>query len=137
MPEKKKYWFPAEPIPRGPSFFPAGWHVFVVYFGLLVLDFRRLRLLANLIISWPLSDLSSLLFALCRLKGEPPKWRWSKRQSCLGVDGALRRKRWSESLEYAKGFQPQSSPSIHLENPCYNVGKKQGVSCLHSAKGNR
>jgi hypothetical protein len=82
MSDERKYWFPAKRYGWGwglPSSWQ-GWVVLVIYFGLLglgILLFRPHR--EPFYFLGYVGFLSVLLVAICRLKGEPPKWRWGKR----------------------------------------------------------
>lgn len=85
MSKEKEYWFPAKRYGWGwglPSSWQ-GWVVLVVYFSLLGLgvlvlltDPEPYYVFAFVAFT---GLLSVLLIAICRLKGEPPKWRWGKR----------------------------------------------------------
>lgn len=76
-----KYWFPAKRYGWGWGFPSAwqGWVVLAVYFGLLVLGMWLLPPHA-----YPhyfglfAAVISGLLLWVCKLKGEPPVWRWGK-----------------------------------------------------------
>ncbi len=81
MPEEKKYWFRAKRYGWGwgPPSSWQGWVVLVVYFGLLVLGALRFRPGRDPYYFLAFAGfLTVLLFAICWLKGEPPKWRWGK-----------------------------------------------------------
>ncbi|MDR3570065.1 MAG: hypothetical protein P4L43_18735 [Syntrophobacteraceae bacterium] len=80
MTEEKKYWFPAKRYGWGwglPCSWQ-GWVVFAAYFGLLALAISQLRPGHPFHFLFLVAVLTVLLLAVCRLKGEPPGWRWGK-----------------------------------------------------------
>jgi len=75
------YWFPAKRYGWGwglPSSWQ-GWVVLAAFIGLLAVGFllfppnKSLGAFLAYVVG-----LSALLFAICWLKGEPPRWRWGK-----------------------------------------------------------
>jgi hypothetical protein len=83
MPPDSKYWFPAKPYGWGWGLPCAwqGWLVLAAFLGLLV---------AGAVLFPPngapvsyfiyVAVLGALLFGVCWLKGEPPRWRWGNRE---------------------------------------------------------
>ena len=79
MTERPRYWFPAKRIGWGWGF-PAtweGWVVLVVFVALLIGGAWIFRPDQNL---WAYEGwavfLGVIFLAICRFKGEPPRWRW-------------------------------------------------------------
>lgn len=76
-----RYWFPAQTFGWGWGL-PATWEGWVVFIGfgvLLVLGrVYLLPILGGLYYTLYVFALSALLFAICFVKGEPPRWRWGK-----------------------------------------------------------
>jgi hypothetical protein len=82
MPEQRTYWFPAKRYGWGWGF-PASWQ------GWMVIALYALLAAAGAIVIVPTDRpgafvaymlvLSALLTLVCWLKGEPPRWRWGKR----------------------------------------------------------
>jgi drug/metabolite transporter (DMT)-like permease len=75
------YWFPAKRYGWGwglPSSWQ-GWVVLAAFIGLLGVGLLLFRPKANLgpFVAYVLL-LVALLFGICWLKGEPPRWRWGK-----------------------------------------------------------
>lgn len=82
MSEQRKYWFPAKRYGWGWGF-PAAWQgcvVIVVYVCLIGagVTFISPSDEPALFVAW-LVLLSLLLIAVCWARGEPPQWRWGKR----------------------------------------------------------
>jgi hypothetical protein len=82
MSDKQTYWFPAKRYGWGWGL-PSSWHGWVVlatFIGLLGVGFlvlppdKELGLYLAYV-----GILSALLVARCWLKGEPPRWRWGRR----------------------------------------------------------
>jgi len=77
----KTYWFPAKRYGWGWGW-PATWQgwvvlaVFFVLFAAGVLMFPPKANLAGFLVY--VFALAALLFVICWLKGEPPRWRWGK-----------------------------------------------------------
>jgi hypothetical protein len=84
MPEQRNYWFPAKRYGWGWGF-PATWQ------GWVVIAVYALLAAAGVIVIVPAARpgafvaymllLSALLTLVCRLKGEPPRWRWGRRDA--------------------------------------------------------
>ena len=81
MSEENKYWFPAKRYGWGwgiPISWQ-GWVVLAIFISLMVigawllLPMRNVRLYVAYVLI-----LTTLLVAICWLKGEPPRWRWGK-----------------------------------------------------------
>ena len=75
------YWFPAKRYGWGwglPSSWQ-GWMVLAVFIGLLGGGFLLFPPKTNLgaFVAYVFL-LAALLFGICWLKGEPPRWRWGK-----------------------------------------------------------
>ena len=79
MPDKQRYWFPAKRFGWGWGW-PLSWQgwavlaVFVGLFGAGFLIFPPARELGLLLTYVALLVIA--LFAICWLKGEPPRWLW-------------------------------------------------------------
>jgi hypothetical protein len=84
MVDAPKYWFPAKRYGWGWGFPRAwqGWVVVVVYVALIGVGFVAIphSIRPGLFIAY-LLILTVLLTAVCWVKGEPPRWRWGKRNS--------------------------------------------------------
>jgi len=84
MPERRNYWFPAKRYGWGWGF-PATWQ------GWVVIAVYALLAAAGVIVIVPAARpgafvaymllLSALLTLVCWLKGEPPRWRWGRRDA--------------------------------------------------------
>lgn len=84
MPEQRTYWFPAKRYGWGWGF-PATWQ------GWVVIAVYALLAAAGVIVIVPAARpgafvaymllLSALLTLVCWLKGEPPRWRWGRRDA--------------------------------------------------------
>ena len=84
MPEQRNYWFPAKRYGWGWGF-PATWQ------GWMVIAVYALLAAAGAIVIVPADRpgafvaymllLSALLTLVCWLKGEPPRWRWGRRDA--------------------------------------------------------
>jgi len=81
--DENKYWFPAKTYGWGwglPTRWQ-GWAVLAVYAVFVISGFLvfppKADAPAFLIY---MSVISSLLVAICCIKGEPPKWRWGKKR---------------------------------------------------------
>jgi hypothetical protein len=84
MPEQRNYWFPAKRYGWGWGF-PATWQ------GWVVIAVYALLAAAGVIVIVPAARpgafvaymllLSALLTLVCWLKGEPPRWRWGRRDA--------------------------------------------------------
>lgn len=78
---KSPYWFPAKRYGWGwgmPTVWQ-GWVVMVVFLVLLLAGgVRLLPAYGPMIYVGYVLLLSALLFVVCWLKGEPPRWRWGK-----------------------------------------------------------
>lgn len=81
MREENRYWFPAKT-------YGWGWGLPTAWQGWLVLAVFALLMVAGVFLFPPAADslmfsvyvgvISVLLVAICWIKGEPPRWRWSK-----------------------------------------------------------
>jgi hypothetical protein len=82
MPEQSRYWFPAKRYGWGWGFPTTwqGWLVIALYVALIgagaaiISPSRQPGVFAAYVIF-----LSCLLIAVCWTKGEPPHWRWGRR----------------------------------------------------------
>jgi hypothetical protein len=82
VPEQKQYWFPAKR-------FGWGWGLPTAWQGWVVLAIFAVLAAAGAIVIVPadrparfvgyLLVLSALLTFVCWMKGEPPRWRWGRR----------------------------------------------------------
>jgi hypothetical protein len=87
MPEQRTYWFPAKRYGCGWGF-PSSWQ------GRMAIAVYALLAAAGVIVIAPadrpgtfvayLVLLSALLTLVCWLTGEPPRWRWGKRDGATG-----------------------------------------------------
>jgi hypothetical protein len=84
MPEQPRYWFPAKRYGWGwgPPTTWQGWFVVAGYVvlaaaGSVVIEpsVRPGLFIVHLLL------LTAVMIAVCRAKGEPPRWRWGKRDS--------------------------------------------------------
>ena len=77
-----KYWFPAKRYGWGwglPSAWQ-GWVVLVAYFALVIGGVPFIQVIrGNGIYTAYVAGLTALLLVICWLKGEPPRWRWGRR----------------------------------------------------------
>lgn len=82
--DKSKYWFPAKRYGWGWGP-PTGWQGWVVLAGYFALVLGGLPLLhvrfGSAIYFAYATALTAALIAICWLKGEPPRWRWGKRDT--------------------------------------------------------
>ncbi len=82
MNEAKKYWFPAKRYGWGWGF-PVAWQgkVVLVFFFVFaaVGAFTLLPLYGDLAFVIYCGFLCITLVAICRAKGEPPRWRWGSK----------------------------------------------------------
>lgn len=79
--EEPRYWFPAKRYGWGWGFPCAwqGWAVLAGYFVLLAAGMWLIPPHAHaLYFSLYLAVISCLLLWVCKLKGEPPSWRWGR-----------------------------------------------------------
>ena len=79
MPTEPQYWFRAKRYGWGWGLATCwqGWVVYAVYFmllGLVVYIFRVDHHPVTFVLL--IAALSFVLFVVCKLKGEPPRWRW-------------------------------------------------------------
>ena len=79
MPAKAPYWFPAKRYGWGWGLPTAwqGWLIMACYVGLLALGFALFPPVSRIaaFLAYVVA-LTALLFAICWVKGEPPRWRW-------------------------------------------------------------
>jgi hypothetical protein len=82
MSERPGYWFPAKRYGWGWGF-PAtwqGWLVIAIYVALIGAGAAVISpSIRPVLFAAYLTVLSLLLIAVCWMKGEPPRWRWGKR----------------------------------------------------------
>ncbi|MEZ5427742.1 MAG: hypothetical protein R2747_15845 [Pyrinomonadaceae bacterium] len=82
--DKPKHWFPAKRYGWGwgPPTAWQGWIVLASYFVLVAagIPFVQARF-GNVVYIAYASLLTVALIAICWLKGEPPRWRWGKRDA--------------------------------------------------------
>ncbi|HEU4624688.1 MAG TPA: hypothetical protein VFS52_08015 [Steroidobacteraceae bacterium] len=78
----RKYWFPAKRYGWGWGL-PCTWQGWVVLTTYLALVFAGIPLIqvtkGDITYFAYLIALTALLIVVCRLKGEPPRWRWGDR----------------------------------------------------------
>ena len=80
--EKSKYWFPAKRYGWGwglPSRWQ-GWAVLLIYFVLVLAGIPLVQAKVGVVLYLVYaSALTVVLIGVCWLTGEPPRWRWGKR----------------------------------------------------------
>jgi hypothetical protein len=83
-PNHPKYWFPAKRYGWGwglPTTWQ-GWCVLAVYLALIIVGIPALQApKGNLIYIAYVLGATAVFVVICRLKGEPPRWRWGDRDN--------------------------------------------------------
>jgi hypothetical protein len=75
----KQYWFPAKRYGWGwgPPCAWQGWVVMLIWLCLVIAGAILLAKQIGLFVGF-IMVMGAILFAICRAKGEPPRWRWGK-----------------------------------------------------------
>lgn len=82
MNSEQNYWFPAKRHGWGwgPPTTWQGWVVLAVYLSLALVGIPLIQaVMGNVLYIAYLLGLTVVLIVICRLKGEPPRWRWGRR----------------------------------------------------------
>jgi hypothetical protein len=79
--EEEKYWFPAKKYGWGwgPPNCWQGWMVFAIWFVFLMGGTLLIKSGPGVFVAYTVF-LSVVLFLICLLKGEKPRWRWGSDQ---------------------------------------------------------
>ena len=79
MEKEKQYWFPAKRYGWGwgPPCAWQGWVVLLVWLGLVIAGAILLAKQIGFFVAF-MVVMSAIMLAICRAKGEPPRWRWGK-----------------------------------------------------------
>ncbi len=79
--ENGSFWFPAKRYGWGWGFPVAwqGWVVFISYLLLVIVGAYKMVPGEELAFTLLLIGLTAGLIAICWIKGEPPQWRWGKK----------------------------------------------------------